>query len=399
MPPAIPQHLLLLLIVLCSSVLLVQSVVPEHKTFQFINQGEWSYVSDNNRVIPVPSSYPFGLYFYITGNDYNKLVLGITGGHALPGDVVVWVWSANRNDPVGQHSTLTFGSDGNLVVADSDGRIAWQTNTANKGVTGISMQPNGNLVLHDKDGRFIWQSFNYPSDGLLVGQSLMHSRCKKLVSRISETDSRDGPYSLVIGKNGFIMYQNKSGTLVRYAGWEANGLHNVKYDSVQQDEPTTATYFLTLGFANKKQAENTSSTPSQPPFIDMTNRDGLHPPSPESEAPSPAPVKMALPHLRPLQRRVILAKVYFGDLMDTHWKIRANISYSFLRLEPDGNLKVHNFYTWSNFSSYWYDSYAFFGNTVGECALGSKCGASGSCNMETCSACPPNGAVGCMINT
>ncbi|KAI3968539.1 hypothetical protein MKX01_007849 [Papaver californicum] len=274
---------------------------------------------------------------------------------------MLWVWSANRNDPV--------------VLADSDGRIAWQTDTADKGVTGISMQPNRNLVLHDKDGRFVWQSFNYPSDGLLVGQLLMHSRSKKLVSRNSEMDSRDGPYSLVIGKNVFIIYQNKSGTLVRYAGWEASGLHNVKFDSVQQDEPTTATYFLTLGFANEKQAEITTSTPTQPPFIDMSTRYGRFPPrSPESEAPAPAPAEMALPQLRPLQRRIILAKVYFGVL--TRMQMRANINYSFLWLEPDGNLKVHNFYTWPDFYSYWDDSCAVFGDTVGQCALGSKCGAS-----------------------
>ncbi|KAI3844311.1 hypothetical protein MKW92_027577 [Papaver armeniacum] len=372
MAPPVLQYLLLLLIALCSSVL-VQSIVPEDKTFQFINQGEftygeWFYAADYRSVDPGPYSYPFSLYFYSTIKDANKLVLGISGGETGR-DSIFWVWSANPNDPVGENSTLTFGSDGNLVLADFDGRIAWQTNTANKGVTGISMQPNGNLVLHDKDGKFVWQSFHHPSDGLLVGQSLTHSRSKKLVN---------GPYSLVIGKNGFIMYQNKSGTLVRYAGWEASGLR----------------------FANRKHAENTTSTPSQPPFIDMTTRDGrFPPPSPESEAPAPAPAEMALPQLRPLQRRVILAKVYFGDLTKNTMNVRANINLSFLRLEPDGNLKVHNYYTWPNGFASWDDSYAFFGDTVEQCALGTKCGASGSCNVGMCSACPPNGSVGCMINT
>ncbi|RZC53079.1 hypothetical protein C5167_011940 [Papaver somniferum] len=394
MAPPVLQYLLLLLIALCSTVL-VHSIVPEDKTFQFINQGEftygeWFYAADYRRVDPGPYSYPFSLYFYSTIKDANKLVLGISGGETGR-DSIFWVWSANPTDPVGENSTLTFGSDGNLVLADFDGRIAWQTNTANKGVTGMSMQPNGNLVLHDKDGKFVWQSFYYPSDGLLVGQSLMHSRSKKLVN---------GPYSLVIGKKGFIMYQNRSGTLVRYAGWEASGLRNVKYDSVQQDDATTATYFLTLGFANKQHAENTTSTPSQPPFIDMTTRDGrFPPPSPESEAPAPAPAEMALPQLRPLQRRVILAKVYFGDLTKNTMNVRANINLSFLRLEPDGNLKVHNFYTWPNGFAYWDDSYAFFGDTVEQCALESKCGVSGSCNVGMCSACPPNGSVGCMVNT
>ncbi|RZC94085.1 hypothetical protein C5167_016781 [Papaver somniferum] len=132
----------------------------------------------------------------------------------------------------------------------------------------------------------------------------------------------------------------------------------------------------------------------------MTARYGrFPPPSPESEAPSPAPAEMALPQLRPLQRRVILAEVYFGDLTKNTLNVRAKINLSFLRLEPDGNLKVHNFYTWPNGFAYWDDSYAFFGDTVEQCALESKCGASGSCNVGMCSACPPNASVGCMINT
>ncbi|KAI3844310.1 hypothetical protein MKW92_027576 [Papaver armeniacum] len=128
-----------------------------------------------------------------------------------------------------------------------------------------------------------------------------------------------------------------------------------------------------------------------------TTGDRSSTPSPESEAPAPAPVEMALPRLRPLRRRVLLAQVYFGDL--TRGEIRVNTNSSSHRLEPDGNLKVHNFYTWPNGFAYWDDSYAFFGDSVEQCAFGSKCGASGSYNMETCSAFPPNGSVGCMINT
>ncbi|MCL7027431.1 hypothetical protein MKW94_001831 [Papaver nudicaule] len=391
MAPLVPLHFVLLLVILCSSVL-VLSTVPEGKTFQFINQGTftdgpWSHYADLRRVDPLPSSYPFELFFYgyTTGEGgTDKLVLGLTGGGTYGRDEMLWVWSANRNHPVGENSTLTFTSDGNLVLAESDGRIAWQTNTADKGVTGISMQPNGNLVLHDKAGKFVWQSFNYPSDCLLVGQLLMHSR-----------GSREGSYSLVIGNYGFIMYVNKSGALVRYAGWEASGLRNVKLYLVQKGvQPTAATFFLTLGFSNTYHAANsTTLTPSQPPFIDMTTRAGgfFPAPSPESEAPTPAlapaPAEMALPQLRPLQRRVMLAKVYFGDL--TLMQMRVNVNYSFLRLESDGNLKMYSFYT----------AYAFFGDTVGQCALGSKCGASWSCNTGTCSACPPSGSVGCMINT
>ncbi|KAB1221142.1 Epidermis-specific secreted glycoprotein EP1 [Morella rubra] len=79
-----------------------------------------------------------------------------------------WVWEANRGNPVRKNATLTLGRDGNLVLADADGRVAWQTNTANKGVVGLELLPNGNLVLHDSKGKFIWQSFDHPTDTLLV---------------------------------------------------------------------------------------------------------------------------------------------------------------------------------------------------------------------------------------
>ncbi|KAE8681106.1 epidermis-specific secreted glycoprotein EP1-like [Hibiscus syriacus] len=109
-----------------------------------------------------------------------------------------WVWDANRNDPVRENATLTIGEDGNFVLADVDGRVVWQTNTANKGVTGIRLLPNGNLVLYDKNGKFVWQSFDHPTDTLLVGQSVRIDGRNKLVSRTSDVDGSDGPYSIVL---------------------------------------------------------------------------------------------------------------------------------------------------------------------------------------------------------
>ncbi|KAI5333039.1 hypothetical protein L3X38_023169 [Prunus dulcis] len=48
------------------------------------------------------------------------------------------VWDANRGNPVGENATLAFGTDGNLLLADADGRVAWQTDTANKDAVGLS---------------------------------------------------------------------------------------------------------------------------------------------------------------------------------------------------------------------------------------------------------------------
>ncbi|KAI3849652.1 hypothetical protein MKW92_044590, partial [Papaver armeniacum] len=209
------------------------------------------------------------------------------------------------------------------------------------------MKANGNLVLHDKKGRFIWQSFQHPTDTLLPGQSLqLEGSNTKLVSRTSNMDSHDGPHSMKIdGKKGFIMYQNHSGKLVPYAGWKKMGPLNATFQTPPEIpgpgkpgpfyvlKQGTTTYFLTLIFANQT-------------------------------------------------RRVMLKK------------IDKTVTYSFLRLESDGNLKLYIYaeYSWEEiYYRYWEKTtYAFFGDTVKECALRSKCGTSGKCDRRLCSACPHN---------
>ncbi|MCL7027372.1 hypothetical protein MKW94_019370 [Papaver nudicaule] len=272
----------------------------------------------------------------------NAYVLGIAGGSPYPipmairADQIHWVWDANRNDPVRENATLTFG------------RNVWQTYTANKGVTRISMQRNGNLVLHHRKGRFIWQRFQHPIDTLFVGQSLQLKVVRNSLVGSSYRSSCDGPYSIGIDdKKGFIMYQNTSGKLVQYAGWEGKGLSNVTFHSViridVQPDPTffvlTTSYFLSLGFADGKQTSTHS-------------------------------------------KRVILKIT-----ADTH--------------ESNGNLKAYSYFIPPKFPEYttWNQAYAFFGDTVKECALRSKCGTSEKCYGRLCSACPCNGALGCTITS
>ncbi|KAI3970040.1 hypothetical protein MKX01_015578 [Papaver californicum] len=124
-----------------------------------------------------------------------------------------WVWAANRGKPVHENATLTFGTNGNLVLAESGGAVVWQTGTANKGVVEIKILRNGNLVLLNKNGGFVWQSFDHPTDTLLVGQSLLPGG--KLVSRRSDSsqkDDFDGPYSMVLEDRKLSFYYNNGET-------------------------------------------------------------------------------------------------------------------------------------------------------------------------------------------
>ncbi|RZC52765.1 hypothetical protein C5167_021190 [Papaver somniferum] len=354
MASLLPHFLLLCIIFFCcSSSVFVESTVSKTKTFQFkiegdVNEYYFGGSGENGadyRLVQLKHAfvYPFALYFYNTTPNAFFFGIGATEFDDLM--TIRWVWTANLNDHVGDNATLTFGRDGNLVLANADGRIGWQTNTTNKGVTSISMKPSGNLVLHDKKGRFIWQSFQHPTDSLLVGQSLELNSGTKLVSHNLR-------YSMMTDdKKGLIMLLNTSSKFIQYAGWGAMGLLNATLHAVQRvnlvqpnsDAMATGntTFFLTLGFAKQT-------------------------------------------------RRVILNT------------IDSVFTFAFLRLESDGNLRLYAFVlidAGPDIRSFraWVTPYAFFGDTVKECALDSKCGSSGKCDRKLCSACPRNSTSGCLI--
>ncbi|KAL6196616.1 hypothetical protein ACLB2K_032230 [Fragaria x ananassa] len=240
--------------------------------------------------------------------------------------------------------------------ASCEGTVSWQTNTANKGVTGIKLLPNGNLVLHDKNGRFIWQSFDYPHDTLLLGQSVKNiTGHNKLISRKSDADGSDGPYSLVLDQSGFTMYLNNSGQLLTYGGWL-----NTNFGSTVTFDLDTAN-----GFDDVILYE----------LVLKGNQDINAPPQ---------------NHRRLLQTRPIGN----GNTLNLN-KLNHDAKYSFLRLGSDGSLKAYTYYNEVS-NQKWDESFSFFSSyLVRECALPSKCGSYGYCSNAMCVACPsPKGLLG-----
>ncbi|NP_001311588.1 epidermis-specific secreted glycoprotein EP1-like precursor [Nicotiana tabacum] len=236
MSPSLPTTLvasLFLFCQICSSI----AQVPVENTFKYVNDGEFGpsniEYGANYRGIYDIYTYPFLLCFYNTTP--NAWTLAMRMGSVPSNSIMRWVWEANRGNPVKDNATFALGTDGNLVLADADGRIAWQTNTANKGVTGYKILPNGNFVLHNSKGKFIWQSFNYPTDTLLVGQSLRLSGPNKLVSRASVKKNANGPYSLVVKPKLFGIY-NRTKLDVELAWFDIgnSSLEAVKLNSGNQ---------------------------------------------------------------------------------------------------------------------------------------------------------------------
>ncbi|KAF6175359.1 hypothetical protein GIB67_009053 [Kingdonia uniflora] len=128
----------------------------------FQEEGEFYY-----DIRDVPITFPFALCHYTTQASLSDPVYVL----AFQLDTHL-VWEVNQRNPVHLNFILTFGSGGSLVLADPKGNVVWETATADKGVVDLKLFPNGNLVLLDKEGKLVWQSFDFPTDTLLVDQSL-----------------------------------------------------------------------------------------------------------------------------------------------------------------------------------------------------------------------------------
>ncbi|KAJ0256617.1 Bulb-type lectin domain-containing protein [Hirschfeldia incana] len=331
-----------------ATVSVVIAQVPPEKQFRVLNEPSYApYITEYDAGYRFLESenqdfftFPFTLMYYNTTPGAYVLALRVGSRRDL--DYPRWIWDANRNNPVGDNSTLSFGRDGNLVLAELDGQVKWQTNTANKGVTGFEILPNGNMVLHDKNGKFIWQSFDYPTDTLLVGQSLKLNGVNKLVSRTSDKDGSDGPYSMVLGNKGLIMYVNKSGQPLAYGGWP------------NED------YRGTVTFAVRREFDNLT----EPSAFELLLE--------------PAPQPTTTTNRRLLQSRP-------SDILS---KINYNGTISYLRLGSDGSLKAFSYFPPATYME-WEESFAFFSrNFVRQCGLPSFCGDFGYCSRGMCVGCP-----------
>ncbi|KAK3407116.1 hypothetical protein EUGRSUZ_K03222 [Eucalyptus grandis] len=122
------------------------------------------------------TSYLFAVLIFPVVNVYNR---GLDESPRV-------VWSANRNNPIKIGATLELTPEGDLVLKDANGTVAWSTNTSAKSVVGLDLTDLGNLVLFDKDNATVWQSFDHPTDSLVLGQKLRHGQ--RLTQSISETN-------------------------------------------------------------------------------------------------------------------------------------------------------------------------------------------------------------------
>ncbi|XP_022769646.1 G-type lectin S-receptor-like serine/threonine-protein kinase SD2-5 [Durio zibethinus] len=106
------------------------------------------------------------------------------------------VWSANRNNPVKYQALLQLTPEGGLILKDGDGDVVWSPNTLGNSVSRLKLSADGNLMLFDKTNKIVWQSFDYPTDSLVLGQTLVSGQ--KLRASVSPFNSSEGLYAFAI---------------------------------------------------------------------------------------------------------------------------------------------------------------------------------------------------------
>ncbi|XP_010540151.1 PREDICTED: epidermis-specific secreted glycoprotein EP1-like [Tarenaya hassleriana] len=313
------------------NIVLAQAKVPPSEQFQYVNEGEFDtedpaeYGADTRCL---PFARPFALCFYnVTPNEFTLAIR--MGTHDVDFILRRWVWEANVGNPVKDNATLTFRQDGNLVLAHVDGRVAWQTGTANKGVVGFRILDNGNMVLYDSKGKYVWQSFDSPRNTLLVGQSLRPKTGPyKLVSRSLSSPDGNGPYTLILEPKRLVLQ------------YTAPNLDKpVVYYVIENTFEPYATLFA-------KPAEGTSTQ-----------------------------LGLVTPGTNPIE--------YDFD------RPKYNATLSFLRLESNGNLVVYTYYDQVTYEAEDV-TYALFNRELNnnECLLPERCGEFGLCQDSQCVACP-----------
>ncbi|KAL3624959.1 hypothetical protein CASFOL_031627 [Castilleja foliolosa] len=138
-------------------------------------------ITDPNSI--VSNNQVFRLGFFAPENTNNRY---LAINYVVSNTSVIWV--ANRNNPLTDRSgTVTFSSDGNLILINGRNQTIWSTNATSSPVnTTAELSDAGNLILRDNTtGRTIWDSFSHPTsflvptlrltDNIITGQRIRTS--------------------------------------------------------------------------------------------------------------------------------------------------------------------------------------------------------------------------------
>ncbi|KAK6945309.1 S-locus glycoprotein domain [Dillenia turbinata] len=177
----------------------------------------------------VSSNGDFALGFFSNSDQPNQYGVGIRyNSNSIPHDKQTLVWVAGGDLRISNQSYFQLTNEGNLVLCNSKGVIAWTSGNSNVSVAFAVLKDDGNLVLMSKSQKIVWRSFDTPYNVLLPGQNLPVDR----TLRAAQQNSVSSYYTLNIDADELQLRWEtsvsywKSGTArrpVHYAVVTANG--------------------------------------------------------------------------------------------------------------------------------------------------------------------------------
>lgn len=290
---------------------------------------------------------------------------GSSAAAALPnGSTMKVVWIANHDRPVSDGSSLQLAPDGNLILWDVDGNVAWSTRTSSVGVSALQLDSSGSLELINSTNASIWQSFDSPSDCLLLGQTFRYQQ--KLVSMHPGRESAvvQRSYTLLMDASGMALYASLPDPQVYWVwGYFGNDTFSITHTC-------NRLMAAKLELVNKSslnllmlQSDTFSSDTAGNNYSAFCNL--LKASTDQSQG-----HQLALDSLQDGQN---------SDLV-------------FLRLTDDGNLEAH---AYANLTG-WYTLWELYSSPTNSCLLPDYCGTYGVCSEPgICSGCTigDNGAT------
>lgn len=117
------------------------------------------------------------------------------------------VWSANRDDPAPEGSTVQLARDGRLELNDPRGQEIWAAAPA-AAAAYAAVLDTGNLVLADATSDVLWQSYDYPTDTLLPSQTM--NRGNELISGFSAANYSKGRFLFTMQTDGNLVWYTRN---------------------------------------------------------------------------------------------------------------------------------------------------------------------------------------------
>uniref|UniRef100_A0A0D9W3B1 Receptor-like serine/threonine-protein kinase n=1 Tax=Leersia perrieri TaxID=77586 RepID=A0A0D9W3B1_9ORYZ len=145
---------------------------------------------------PPCQAFLFAVFIVYT-NSGGRITLPVNG-------IPQVIWSANRASPVGENATLELTGEGDLVLREANGRFVWSSSTSGRSVAGMEITENGNLVLVDQKNATVLKSFDYPTDTLVHGQSLLQGM--KLRANTSNTNWTESKLYMTVHPDGLYAF-------------------------------------------------------------------------------------------------------------------------------------------------------------------------------------------------